>query len=259
LLCSDKVCRSATCSDQLKNQDESDIDCGGVCSGSKACPVAARCNTQADCASWICSAGKCSADIVVSPVDVIDDFEDGDLLLPASPALGGRVGTWYEFGDGTGASNLGVIAIKRGASVNGLRATGKGFESWGSGLGVDLMNNSALDPQSTKVPYDATAYTGITFWARAQSATTLTVALPDVDTDAAGNTCTTCAHHYNKAVAVTTNWQRFQIAFSNLALEPGTVPQPTAFKASGVLSLQFRLAAGQGYDLYLDDVAFVKN
>jgi len=258
-VCDSASCQSASCSDQLKNQDESDVDCGGVCGASKPCAVGAHCNTPADCASGLCSsAGKCLADILISPADVIDDFEDGDGVLPASPALGGRVGIWSGFGDGSGSGTVGVDAIKRGASsVYGLHVSGRDFNSWGSGVAVDL-NKPAGDP-ATKAPYDATGYTGITFWARAESPTTVTVALPDADTDAAGETCTTCDHHYYKTLQVTTNWQRFTVAFSGLVLEPGSAPPPTAFKPSGVVSLQFRLAPGQNYDLYLDDLAFLKN
>src|SRR6187431_1399517 len=103
---------TATCSDQIKNQDESDIDCGGVCGASKRCPVAARCNTQADCESGLCSAGKCSADNLVAPGDVIDNFEDDELSLPVRPALGRRVGTWYAFVDGSGGnSRLGMSPV----------------------------------------------------------------------------------------------------------------------------------------------------
>jgi len=109
------------------------------------------------------------------------------------------------------------------------------------------------------VAYDASAYTGITFWARAQSATTVMVVLPDVDTDAAGNTCIICDHHYYKPVQLTTNWQRFTVAFSELLLEQGSVPAPVGFKPSGVLSLQFKLVLNQNYDVYFDDVAFMKN
>lgn len=255
LVCSDHSCRPATCSDLVKNQDESDKDCGGVCSDSNPCPPSARCDTQADCESWICSAaGKCVADIVISPDAVIDDFEDGDLSLPARA---GRVGNWYLFGDGTGIASLDSLAIKRGAaSVKGLHTRGKDFKSWGSGLGVDLNNSGAS--QSSKAPYDATAFAGITFWARAESEVAVTVSLPDADTDAAGKTCTACEHHYYQAVQVTPTWQRFTIAFSALAREPGGAPAPTAFKPSGVFSILFRLV-GQNYDLYVDDIAFVTN
>src|SRR6478735_6438799 len=259
LVCDANRCKEATCSDGVRTRDESDIDCGGACRASDPCPVAAHCTTQADCESWLCSAnGKCLADIVIPPVDMIDDFEDGNVSLPASPALGGRVGNWYAYGDGSGVSVLESHRIQRGgSSAYGLHVTGQDFQLWGSGVGVDLSRSGGA--QSTKVPYDASSYQGVTFWARAQSPTKISVLLPDADTDAAGNICTSCAHHYYQTVEVGTDWQRFTIAFSELVLEPGGAPRPTAFKASAVVSLMLGFAPGQQYDFYLDDVAFVKH
>ena len=109
----------------------------------------------------------------------------------------------------------------------------KDFTFWGFGVGVDLSNPGT--EQSAKVLYDAAAYAGITFWARAQSATTVAVVLPDVDTDAAGNTCTNCAHDYYKTVQVSTSWQRFTVGFSELVLAPGGAPVPSAFNPNGCI------------------------
>jgi hypothetical protein len=255
-LCSEKQCESGTCSDQIRNQDESDTDCGGAC---EPCPEAARCNEAADCESWICSdAGECSADIVIPAADVIDDFEDADLLLPASPPLGGRIGSWYAYGDGSGISTLEVFAIEHGpTNANGLRTSGSDFSNWGSGFGVDL-NNPGGGAES-KLPYDAAAYAGITFRARAESPMKLTVVIPDGDTDPAGNICTTCDHHYRKSLKVTTSWQRFTVAFSELMLEPGSVPAPAAFDPSRVFSVRFLVAPGQAYEIAVDDIAFVED
>jgi hypothetical protein len=44
------------CQDQLKNQDESDIDCGGSCS---LCSDGHTCNSALDCVSMACVAGTC--------------------------------------------------------------------------------------------------------------------------------------------------------------------------------------------------------
>ncbi|HYQ43293.1 MAG TPA: carbohydrate binding domain-containing protein [Polyangiaceae bacterium] len=255
-VCSKGRCAAATCHDKIQNQDESDIDCGGVCSDAQGCPVGARCNSAADCDSYICSAttAKCLADIVVPAAgDVIDDFEDGDSLLP-KPARGGRVGNWYTYGDGTGIVSMAVVAIERGASsVKGLRTTGKDFNNWGSGVGVDLNNTGS------KAAYDASAFSGITFWARAASSTAFTVAFPDTDTDAAGGICTICAHDYYKTFTASTEWQRFTVKFSDLSLEPGGAPAPVpAFKPSGLMSVLFRLSAGVTYEMEIDDIALIK-
>ena len=48
-------------------------------------------------------------------------------------------------------------------------------------------------------------------------------------------------------------------ARAELLLEQGSVPAPVGFKPSGVLSLQLKLVLNQNYDVYFDDVAFMKN
>jgi hypothetical protein len=185
--------------------------------------------------------------VTVAPADIIDDFEDGDFNVAP---LGGRVGNWYEFGDGTGTYSFDVASINRGASQKGMHTKGKDFSNWGAGLGVDML--------SAKTPYNASAYSGVTFWARAAATLAVLVVFPDVDTDPGGKLCTACDHHYNKGVQVTTAWQRFNVNFADLNLESGTKPEPTGFKPEGLISVQFRMAPGQSYELYVDDLAFVK-
>ena len=46
-----------TCSDGDKNQDETDIDCGG--GSCPRCPDSKTCNIPSDCVSGVCSSGVC--------------------------------------------------------------------------------------------------------------------------------------------------------------------------------------------------------
>ncbi|HET7543780.1 MAG TPA: hypothetical protein VFK05_28105 [Polyangiaceae bacterium] len=262
-ICSNQKCQVATCNDQIQNQDESDIDCGGACAtASKACTVGKTCNKESDCESWICppTTLKCAADpIVVADDAMIDNFEDGDnLLLPRGTPT--RVGTWYAFFDATGGvATMDFPFINRGASLKGVHHTGKSFTNWGSGVGVDLANGSG-----GKLTWDASAYTGITFWGRAVMAPSglpVTVAFPDIDTDGLvkNKNCTTCDHHYLKTVQFTSAWQRFQISFSELKTpEPGTIPEPTAFQPGAISSVQFRMLPSTTYELFIDDLGFFK-
>lgn len=250
-ICTNGKCAVASCSDGVKNQAESEIDCGTSCAPAKACGLGVHCNSEADCASWVCSSttAKCIADsVVVAAADIIDDFEDGDFTVSA---LGGRNGNWYVYGDGTGTLGFDVTGIARGASLKGIHTKGKDFTNWGSGMGVNMQSSGSTG-------FNASAYTGVTFWARAAAAQSLLVVFPDVDTDPTGKLCTTCDHHYNKAIQVTTGWQRFTVNFADLVLEGGTVPTPTAFKPEGLISVQFRFSPGQSYEFFVDDLAFVK-
>lgn len=259
--CSNNKCVAATCSDNILNQDESDMDCGGACSAEgKACAVSADCNYPEDCATVVCnSMHQCAADpVVVDPNAVIDDFEDGDFFPNADP---GFKGNWYAYGDGSGLTtlNISIIPGQRAASKKALESTGQDFTSWGSGVGVDL--NNPTNTQGGKLPWDASAYTGITFWAHAGANLTVTVAMPDIDTEPAGGRCDVanggCDHHYVKSIQIDNHWRRYVVLFSELVAEPGTVPPPAGFAPDALIGVQFRMGGGQTYDLWIDDLAFV--
>ena len=266
-VCSNKVCASPSCGDEIKNQDESDVDCGGVCSSlDKACALGERCNTPVDCASYICgSSGICNPDLEVPANALIDDMEDQNLVIEP---IEGRKGTWYSFGDdsgGTRSSNVVVIPGTRGAlSKFAIHAQAQGFTRWGAGVGFDLDQRGSTT--TSKVPYDASKYVGITFWGRAASASTLSVVFPDKNTDPAGGICTAkttefpdggCDHHWLTGVAFGTEWKRYTIEFASLTLEAGGNPIPEAPATDGLISVQFRAGANVDYDIWIDDVAFL--
>lgn len=54
--CSDGKCAVPTCDDNVRNQGETSIDCGGPCS---KCPNDAQCNLPSDCDSNFCLYGFC--------------------------------------------------------------------------------------------------------------------------------------------------------------------------------------------------------
>ena len=56
--CSNSKCTQATCSDGVKNQGESSIDCGGPCD---KCQNGKSCNTNDECQSDFCYFGTCKA------------------------------------------------------------------------------------------------------------------------------------------------------------------------------------------------------
>ena len=148
-----------------------------------------------------------------------------------------------------------------GAGVTGAATVVSATTATGSGVGADL--NNAGTGQADKFPYDASAYTGVTFWARAEASTNVTVVLPDKDTDAAGGICNTtvdgvCDHHYLKAFLIDDVWRRYTVLFSELVLESGGFPVPTAFAPDGIVAIQFRFNTNTVYDIWVDDVAFVR-
>lgn len=66
-----------TCSDVIKNQNETDIDCGGVCS---SCSNGEGCLINSDCVSDYCSSNICSTSVpVVSCTDGIKNQDETDV------------------------------------------------------------------------------------------------------------------------------------------------------------------------------------
>ncbi len=68
-----------TCSDGIKNQDETDVDCGGSCGG---CASGKSCDTASDCLADYCTDGKCSSKApVVLSGDVDLSVTDYDIVI----------------------------------------------------------------------------------------------------------------------------------------------------------------------------------
>jgi hypothetical protein len=118
-------------------------------------------------------------------------------------------------------------------------------------------------------------YKGISFYAKANAATTVMVKFPDKNTDQAapGMPCTdsgtmgVCSQ-FMKKVQVTTSWAPYTVLFTELLQDggiPGYKPQ-AAFGIDGVTAIQFQVNANWSatpapgpvsFDLQLDDVYFL--
>src|SRR4051795_12158867 len=58
-VCTGGKCPNPTCSDTVKNGNETDIDCGGAaCS---KCAAGLACATAADCSSGVCTGNVCKS------------------------------------------------------------------------------------------------------------------------------------------------------------------------------------------------------
>jgi hypothetical protein len=59
------TCAAPTCTDGVKNGNETDVDCGGSC---PACPIDDACATNADCQSGSCKGGVCNTTSCTDPL-----------------------------------------------------------------------------------------------------------------------------------------------------------------------------------------------
>ncbi|CAF3660882.1 unnamed protein product [Rotaria socialis] len=91
-VCTLNTCQIPTCSDHVKNQNETDVDCGGPCSPANACTNLQSCRTPSDCNSSICVQNICKDPVLVitnseSPVGVYNTIAGGD-STPATSGTG---------------------------------------------------------------------------------------------------------------------------------------------------------------------------
>jgi hypothetical protein len=204
-----------------------------------------------------------------APTDLIDDMES-DTGRIRSP---GRNGFWLWFDDGTDGGSLSPSSLPllptlnsppRGTSLYAERLTGSGFNVWGAGMGFDLKDNYDggtinLDGGTSKTQYDASGYSGITFFAKAGGAAGFLVRVnaPDKNTDPSGGVCTTCYDHFGTSISLTTTWQQFTIKWSSMTQKGFGTPHETAVAAANLYGLQFNISNGVTFDMWIDDISFV--
>lgn len=194
----------------------------------------------------------------------IDDLEDGDNAIEM---IGQRIGYWYTYNDGTGMQTpapdpSGVIPFKPTAGGHSplfsAETNGTAFTTWGAGMGFDF-NNTA----KKSCVYNASAYTGIKFWAKGNVALKAMVKIPaTTQSTSDSGTCTAtamCEDHYTltPTPALTTTWTQYTITFADatsFAQAGWGVKVP--FDKSNIIAMQFQINMGVAFDFAVDDVTF---
>jgi hypothetical protein len=221
-------------------------------------------------------AGAGGGEVVVpTDIELIDDMEDGDSAIDEA---GGRVGYWYSFNDGTGTQTPPVytednpvgfipeaLTEPRGESTMAMHTFGSGFTAWGAGVGFALNG-----PDGGLSAYDASAYTGIVFWAKLGdpgAAATMKIAIPDKLSDPAGGICdesgedtaNPCFDDWLSTTRLGTDWTPVVIPFEALS-RGGEGAEPTAetIDLTGLFAVEFGFSEGEDFDVYIDDIGFYK-
>jgi hypothetical protein len=206
--------------------------------------------------------------------DTISDFEDGSgSVLPN----GMRNGGWYSYTDmaptcvvmppPNGSATAAEIPGGRCQSMFAMHFTGMGCSVFGAGVGTDLAAPAAGDAGTTtttaaKVPYDVSAYTGISFWIRADKGTSIRFKMPMTDdtktTD--GGSCVDsatakCSDDFGANIPLTKSWVKRTVMFSKMAQEGWG--KKFTWTPGHVTSIQFQVPIVTAFDVWIDDVSFV--
>jgi hypothetical protein len=195
---------------------------------------------------------------------LIDDMEDG---IGDICNLAGRQGYWYTTGDGTstmlepaGGSAFAPTAIPlggRGQSHYAARFSGSGFTDWGALMGFELDTGNLMN-----IPYDASSTGGIKFWMKNTVPVTVNVLIPQTVLLTAGGDCTAnstdpnCNSHFSfQITAPNSDWVAYEVPFSALTQRYGGT---ATWNPKVLLGLQFLVAPGAAFDVWVDDVSFYR-
>jgi hypothetical protein len=180
--------------------------------------------------------GACAGKVVAAAM-LIANFENGSLT------------NWYEYKDSTPGSTLAPLAIVS-PGANGtskaIQLSGSGFQGFGAGMG-DMM-----------ICTDASAFQGITFWAKGTSGTSnqiaLQVAIPQTQAVADFGDCTSkCYDHPSKKVTLATSWQQYSVKFTDLA--QAGFGNPASY-AGIIMALNWVSIEGPTVDFQVDEISF---
>jgi len=203
--------------------------------------------------------GTMSCPLSLSPGEtLIDDMNDGDRFIPQ---VDGRSGAWSDTGNNP---TPGTTMFPDPTGTFTMTATGDGCPGYSVYVhGGPFVDSTALFLFGLGSPYNASAYSGFSFWAKIDSGTSpgLRVAFPDKDTQPDGAICQwtasadTCFDHYGKRLILTTQWTKYTIPF-NLLTQDGWGHQGTAFDPSTIYEVQFQIPVNSTFGIWIDDVAF---
>jgi hypothetical protein len=184
-------------------------------------------------------------------------IEDGEDLDPRGRVSEGRGGYWFTFVDPAGSEiqptgwpfkmgSPGRNGSKGAPHISGRMASSG--EAVYAGMGLWLT-----DPNG---PYDASKYTGVTFWAKGPGRVRFEI--PDVHTGPEGGICKACYNDFGIVLALESDWKKYTIRFEWLQQRSGWGEPYPAIQTDQLLKMEWEFnGAGRDFDIWVDDIAFI--
>jgi endoglucanase len=190
---------------------------------------------------------------------VIDDTEDNNNQVLIQK---GRNGYWYTFVDKAGSTITPPSQSTFIMSAGGANGSQHAAHMMGkmAGAGAPLFAGMGFSFTDPKAPYDATAFTGVSFFAKIGPGSTADIRLkvPDTNTDPAGKVCTECFNDFGVDLTLTDQWKRYTVPFATMKqMEGWGAPHPASVDKSKIFGLQWQVTqTGATYDVWVDNVQF---
>lgn len=204
----------------------------------------------------------------------LDDMEDGNAFVLAA---GARDGHWDVSNDASAGSMQAppaasftmaeLLDATRPDSHFSAYTKGSGFKGWGAIMTVSMITWPEYEATPT---YDASAYAGVSFYAKAGAGSDLALRVRYVgaQTDARGGQCTpggslatACYDHFYEDVKLSQQWQRFDLPFVEFK-QAGVGMKFPSIDLATMYALEFffpgrSATGGNVFELWVDDLAFV--
>jgi endoglucanase len=190
------------------------------------------------------------------PDGMIDDAEDDNNQVAPNK---GRSGYWYTFLDKAGSTVTpatgGTFTMSAGGASGSAHAAHASGKIGGGAVVFGGMGFNFIDPKGS---YDASAYKGFSFWAKATAPVKVRVKVPDADTDPDGKVCTECFNDFGTDIELTTTWTKYTLPFNSLTqLQGWGAPHPPGVNPARLFGIQWQVnTPGASYDVWVDDIAF---
>ena len=204
-----------------------------------------------------CNWDRATPILQTEPVDLIDNFDDGDNLIPK---VNGRSGSWYSINDASGGTQIpstggwnGVVMplVDSSESDRALHYRGYGFKGSGNGDGWHLFATNLADGAE----YDLSPYDGVALWVRADcelpgsEQALLRVAI----SDAASEPSMGAIDHAGSSLTfeLTHRWKQVKLPFAKFTRRFGG---GGAFNAAGAIAIYFSPRTEGALDIWIDDL-----
>lgn len=212
-------------------------------------------------------------------LDLIDNLEDGDGLIRivATPR---RDGIWDSGNDGTSGGvqtplpgmfkPVALLAADAPYAGDKYAAYSKatGFASYAF-MNVSMRSWATYD--TTYPKYDASGYKGLTFLAKAGAGSSLGVHVRFIsgDTDPRGGKCKLstdmpappqselCYNHFFAPVTLSNSWATYTLSFTDDFFQP--LATSMTIDLTELYGFEFYFGSGDNYEIWVDDLSFIKN
>ena len=175
-----------------------------------------------------------------------------------------RGGYWYTFVDKSGSTVTPTSGDQGGTfTMAPGGANGTQFAAHMTGQlssGDTVYAGMGLNFQEPKGAYDATAYKGISFWAKKGPGSTgkLRLKVPDTNTDPDGKVCKECFNDFGMDLTLTDEWTQFVVPYIGMTqMKDWGSPRMPGVDSSRIYGLQFQVnEKGAAFDVWVDEIQF---